>query len=192
MAKSWKELRAGRMLMVSEASEPWLQGVRSSPFLRSIKLTVTREVSPDGRFALSASSDETVRVWHLETGDRIGPMATTSDEPQPWLDNDHPGARLFTKCARCHSLNADGVRRSGPHFEGLFGRVVGRVAGYNYSEALRRVNFQWNAETLTALFEKGPDVLLPGTKMPAQRVTNSEDLENLIAFMHMITSAKQK
>lgn len=144
-------------------------------------------VTPDGRFALSASTDETVRVWHLETGDRIGPMAEAASEPQPWLDSDHPGAQLFTKCARCHNLSATGVRRSGPHFEGLFGRTVGQIEGYNYSEALQRVNFQWNAETLTSLFSEGPDVFLPGTKMPVQRVTSAEDLEHLIDFLRIVT-----
>jgi len=146
-------------------------------------------MTPDGRFALSASTDETVRVWHVETGDRIGPMAQAVDESQPWLESDHPGAQLFTKCARCHNLTADGMRRSGPHFEGLFGRQVGQVAGYNYSEALRRVDFTWNAETLTTLFEKGPDVFLPGTKMPVQRVTSSEDLAQLIDFLRIVTEA---
>ena len=119
-------------------------------------------------------------------------MAIGSDEPQPWLDSDHPGAQLFTKCARCHNLKADGARRSGPHFEGLFGRAVGKVKGYNYSEALRQVDFQWNAETLTALFEKGPDIFLPGTKMPIQRVSNSEDLEHLIDYLRIITTAAQQ
>ncbi len=149
-------------------------------------------LTPDGRFALTASSDETVRVWHLETGDRIGPMAIASDEPQPWLESDHPGARLFTKCARCHNLNADGARRSGPNFDGLFGRIAGQVPGYNYSAALKQVDFRWNAETLTALFEKGPDVFLPGTKMPVQRVTSAEDLENLIDFLRIITGASSQ
>ena len=51
MEKTWKELRAGRVLMVSSASEPFLMGLRSSPFIRAIKLTITRELSPDGRFA---------------------------------------------------------------------------------------------------------------------------------------------
>ncbi len=147
-------------------------------------------VTPDGRFTLTASSDETIGVWHLETGDRIGPVAVETDEPQPWLESDHPGAKLFTKCARCHSLTADGTRRSGPHFEKLFGRVVGQVNGYNYSSALREANFRWNAETLTALFDKGPDVFLPGTKMPVQRVTRAEDLQHLIDYLQIITGAR--
>ena len=51
MEKTWKELRAGRVLMISSASEPYLKGLRSSPYIQAIKLTITREISPDGRFA---------------------------------------------------------------------------------------------------------------------------------------------
>jgi len=145
-------------------------------------------VSPDGRFVVSGSSDDTARVWHLETGDRIGGEAeTAADEPRPWLSSTHPGAKLFGKCARCHALSADGRRRSGPHLVGLFGRKVGSVPGYNYSEALRHGDFQWNQKTLFDLFDKGPDKYLPGTKMPVQRVPNAQDLAQLIDYLEEIT-----
>ena len=145
--------------------------------------------SADGRFALSASSDETVRVWHLQTGDRIGEEAGgDSDEPKPWLTSEHPGAPLFKKCARCHSLSANGVRRSGPHLSGLFGRRAGSVPGYNYSSALTGVEFEWNDETLFALFDKGPDKVLPGTKMPVQRVSDSGKLTQLVEYLKQLTA----
>jgi cytochrome c len=144
--------------------------------------------SPDGRFALSAGTDERVRVWHLETGDRIGLTDEGMAEAQPWLESDHPGARLFTKCARCHSLNAEGIRRSGPHLSGLFGRRVGSVPGYKYSRALRDADFAWTEQTLFALFDKGPDAYLPGTKMPVQRVTDSDRLKDLIGYLRQVTA----
>ena len=72
-------------------------------------------VSPDGRFAVSRSSDDTARIWHLATGNRIGGHTDDSREPQPWLASQHPGASMFRKCNRCHGLNPNGVRRSGPH-----------------------------------------------------------------------------
>ncbi|MBI2978577.1 MAG: c-type cytochrome, partial [Rhodospirillales bacterium] len=138
-------------------------------------------------FAVTASSDERVRVWHLESGDRIGITGETDDEPQPWLTSDHPGAPLFKKCARCHSLNANGHERSGPHLAGLFGRPAGSVKGYNYSKALTDVDFKWNEETLFQLFDQGPDKYLPGTKMPVQRVTSREQLAQLVEYLKQIT-----
>lgn len=146
-------------------------------------------LSPDGRFAVSASSDESARVWHLETGDRIGIPAEGEADPKPWLASTHPGAKHFRKCASCHSLLANGARRSGPHFAGLFGRRAGSVAGYNYSAALDKAEFAWTEETLHKLFDLGPDVFLPGTKMPLQRIPNEAELAELIDYLREVTRA---
>ncbi len=143
--------------------------------------------TPDGRFAVSASSDEQARVWHVMTGDRIGLTAPPDDTPKPWLESDHPGAKYFTKCAKCHALSADGPARSGPHFANLFGRAAGGVNGYRYSSALTGVNFAWDEKTLFRLFDEGPDKMLPGTKMPVQRVTDAAALTDLINYMRILT-----
>ncbi|MEK9670912.1 MAG: c-type cytochrome [Rhodospirillaceae bacterium] len=146
--------------------------------------------TPDGRFALSGSSDEKAAVWHLETGDRIGLTGDEKDEPQPWLESAHPGAKLFTKCAPCHALNAAANRRSGPHFKGLWGRRVGSVSDYNYSGALKGKEFIWNEKTLFDLFHQGPDKYLPGTKMPVQLVPDDEQLAQLIDYLRVLTGPK--
>lgn len=144
--------------------------------------------SPDGRFALTASSDEVVRMWHLRSGDRIGISSAEDTSPKPWLTSTHPGARMFRKCALCHSLTPDGPKRTGPHFAGLFGRRAGSVNGYRYSDALAGLDFEWNDQTLRTLFDKGPDVFLPGTKMPMQQVPDPEQLARLIDYLKEITA----
>ena len=146
--------------------------------------------SPDGRFVLTASSDDLIRVWHLESGDRIGLAAEGDNEPKPWLDSDHPGAQVYKKCARCHSLSADGKGRSGPHFAGLFGRAAGSVEGYNYSSALTGVDFRWNKKTLYDLFDQGPAKYLPGTKMPMQLVSDPKQLTQLVEYLKELTVEK--
>lgn len=152
------------------------------------KIVWSAVYTPDGRFAVSSSSDEQARVWHLETGDRIGLVSEAGQEPQPWLSSDHPGAKLYTKCARCHALTASGPARSGPHFGGLFGRQVGTVAGYHYSDALKHADFQWNEKTLFRLFDEGPDKMLPGTKMPVQRVPDDAQLSALVDYLRVLTA----
>ncbi len=146
--------------------------------------------SRDGRFALSAGSDETVRLWHLDTGSRIGTPVSTDGAPKPWLDSPHPGAKLFRSCAACHDVDADKQSRSGPHLAGLFGRRVGTVRGYAYSSALTGADFVWNHDTLTALFRDGPDVMVPGSKMPLQRIPDAEALDALVAYLEIITAEK--
>lgn len=145
--------------------------------------------SPDGRFALTASSAEVAAVWHLDTGDRIGLRASDKDAPKPWLSSNHPGARLFSSCANCHALDAKSASRSGPHFEGLWGRRVGAVEGYNYSNALMGKSFTWNEKTLFDLFAKGPDKFLPGTKMPVQRVPDKDQLSQLVDYLRVLTTS---
>ena len=82
----------------------------------------------------------------------------------------------------------DGPRRSGPYFAGLFGRRAGSVPGYKYSSALDGADFVWDETTLRALFDQGPDVFLPGTKMPLQRIPDDAQLTALIDFMREITA----
>lgn len=146
--------------------------------------------SRDGRFALSAGSDETLRLWHLDSGSQIGTPVSTDGDPKPWLDSSHPGATLFRSCAACHDLEAEKQRRSGPHLEGLFGRRVGTVPGYTYSSALTKAEFVWNHETLTALFRDGPDVMVPGSKMPLQRIPDAKALDALVAYLEIVTAKK--
>lgn len=146
------------------------------------------DFSAEGRFVLAASSAEVATVWHLGTGDRIGLRASDKDAPKPWLASSHPGARLFSSCANCHALDAKSASRSGPHFEGLWGRRVGAVEGYNYSNALMGKSFTWNEKTLFALFDEGPDKFLPGTKMPVQRVPDKEQLSQLVDYLRVLTA----
>ncbi len=178
--------REGTLLQWNLADGRPLRAIRA---VRSQKVIIWAVgFSADGRFALTGGSDDLIRVWHLQSGDRIGLEAEGEDEPKPWLTSDHPGAPLFKKCARCHSLSTNGKRRSGPHLAGLFGRSAGSVEGYNYSAALTGVDFKWNEKTLFQLFDKGPNKVLPGTKMPMQMVPDAEKLTQLVDYLKQITA----
>ena len=87
------------------------------------------------------------------------------------------------KCSVCHSLRPDGANRAGPTLYKIIGRTVGRLDGYPYSEALRAMDIVWTPQTLSRLFELGPEVFTPGSKMPLQRMTDAKQREALIAFI---------
>jgi len=152
------------------------------------KLAWSVAVSDDSRFIVSAGSEDFAKVWHLETGDQINASSSIDNEPRPWLKSNHPGSKVFKKCAKCHAIKASYKQRSGPHLENIFGRKVGGILDYNYSDALRSANFIWTKKTLSALFEQGPDKYLPGTKMPVQRIINVAKLEHLISYIEELTS----
>ena len=46
----------------------------------------------------------------------------------------------------------------------------------------------WDEETINALFDKGPDHYIPGSKMPMQRITKSQDRDDLVAFLRRATA----
>ena len=91
------------------------------------------------------------------------------------------------KCSVCHTLNADGKRRAGPTLFEVFGRRAGTLEGYPYSNALLNSDIVWDAESIERLFSDGPDVVLPGTKMPIQRMKNRQDREDLISYLEQMT-----
>ena len=149
--------------------------------------------SQDGTRLYSATGDGIVRAWDVGGGVEIRPaephMAAAGhraiDAPAP--ASDHPGAKLFRKCAACHTTTPDGAFRAGPTLFGLFGRRAGTVRAYPYSDVLRDSNIVWSAETVDALFAVGPDELIPGSKMPLQRIPSAADRAALVDYLERIT-----
>lgn len=140
----------------------------------------------DGRTLWTGGADRRVRRWDAAAGRPIGPVGEAAEEAPPAGLDPH-GARVFRACAACHALRPDAGNMAGPHLHGLFGRRMGGVAGYAYSERLARGDIVWSRETVADLFTRGPDVVTPGTKMPVQRVENAEDLAALLRFLEQAT-----
>jgi cytochrome c len=77
--------------------------------------------------------------------------------------------------------------RAGPSLAGIFGRKIATLPGYNFSEALRKMDIVWTPETVSELFEIGPNAYTPGTKMPEQRIGSPEDRAALMRFLEKAT-----
>ncbi len=137
----------------------------------------------DGRTLWTGGADARIRRWDAATGQALGPIG----EPDTAPAGDDRGARVFRACAACHALTEDGGNRAGPHLHGLFGRRMGSVPGYPYSERLARGDIVWGRETVADLFTRGPDVVTPGTRMPLQTVGNPEELDALLRFLERAT-----
>lgn len=96
------------------------------------------------------------------------------------------------KCSVCHTLVEDGANRAGPTLFKVFGRKAGTLPGYNYSKALLNSDIVWNDETIGLLFSAGPDKVVPGTKMPIQRLKKVERREELIRFLKEATEPTEQ
>lgn len=140
----------------------------------------------DGASLWTGGTDRRVRRWDAATGRPVGPLGGESEQAIPEGADPH-GAQVWRACSACHSLTRDGGNMAGPHLAGLFGRRMGSVAGYAYSERLARGDIVWTRETVADLFTRGPDTVTPGTKMPVQRVDNPEDLRALLDFLEAAT-----
>ncbi len=143
----------------------------------------------DGATLLSAGEDKVVRIWDLKAGKLLGSLGGDDGEAALAADPSDRGAQLFRKCAACHSLRADGGYKAGPTLHGVFGRHAGTVPGYPYSDALKKTQIVWNDKTVKRLFEVGPDVLTPGSKMPLQRMPSAQDRKDLVDFLERATKA---
>jgi cytochrome c len=151
--------------------------------------------TPDGRQVLAGGGDGVIRRWNVADG-----AAVASAEPAPAQDTpagaspdiaaDERGVRVFRACVACHSLTRDGGNRAGPTLHGVFGRRIATVPGYNYSEALRRMEIIWTPETVSRLFEVGPNTYTPGTKMPEQVIGNAEDRAALIRYLERVAAPR--
>ncbi len=153
--------------------------------------------TPDERHVYAAGVDQVARGWDVQTGKPVRgettpyqPIDRVSATLKDSEDIVERGSFQYRKCAICHSLADDGKHRAGPTLEGIFGRRVGTLPGYRFSHALKDADFVWTPETLSQLFELGPDVMLPGTKMPLQKLPRKEDRDALIAYLKAKTGGQ--
>ncbi|MFO1054974.1 MAG: sulfatase-like hydrolase/transferase [Planctomycetota bacterium] len=104
------------------------------------------------------------------------------------------GERLFALCALCHLPT--GGHRIGPSLDGVLGRPVASVAGFDYSPAMHArgaTGETWTRERLDA-FLRAPMQDTPGTRMPfagiPDRAQRSALLDHLATLSRAPTAAQ--
>lgn len=96
------------------------------------------------------------------------------------------GKELYQSlCSSCHSFPYNGT---GPAHEGVFGRKAGGRNDYQYSDALRAANFNWNEATLDSWLAD-PEKTVPGQKMGGG-VPEAQDRADLIAYLKAESARK--
>ena len=88
------------------------------------------------------------------------------------------GARLYTACMGCHSLDENDV---GPKHRGVVGRKAGSVPDFAYSPALKASGIVWTPDMLDRWLA-GPQKLVPGAKMYFS-VAKEQDRRDIIAYL---------
>lgn len=95
------------------------------------------------------------------------------------------GAKLFTPCRACHSLDPTEQALPGPNLSGLIGRKVGGDPAFDYSPALRKANagdLRWDAQRLDR-FLADPAEMFPGLWMSIRGVDDAIERAALVRFL---------
>jgi cytochrome c len=143
---------------------------------------------PDGDRLYRAGLDDFAIGWQVRPRKPFEKSQSVYPRRFEARDVDDPGELEFLrKCSVCHTLTPDDRNRAGPTLYGVFGRKAGTVEGYAYSDALANSDIVWNADTISRLFDDGPDVVTPGTKMPVQRLKSVERRDSLVRFLEEAT-----
>jgi len=98
------------------------------------------------------------------------------------------GAKVFKKCAACHSINEGGSNKIGPALWGVLGRPAGSVPDYKYSKAMAAYGKNWSFEEMNGFLIK-PKVWIKGTKMSFAGLKNAKERAAVILYMNENTNS---
>nr|WP_264301654.1 c-type cytochrome [Vibrio diabolicus] len=92
------------------------------------------------------------------------------------------GEQQAMVCKACHQFEPNGVSVVGPPLWGLAERDIASFASFNYSEAIKQHQGQWDAEKLDA-FLASPSGFAPGTNMVFAGVKDPGARAAIIAWL---------
>ena len=98
------------------------------------------------------------------------------------------GAKIFKKCAACHSIAQDGGNKIGPALWNVLGRQAGSVSEYKYSKAMAAYGKVWSFEEINGFLIKPKD-WIKGTKMSFAGLKNAKDRAAVILYMNENTDS---
>lgn len=90
----------------------------------------------------------------------------------------------FAQCQSCHSPEA-GKNGIGPSLAGVFGTKAAEVPGYDFSPAMKNSGLTWDEATLDR-YLKGPQQVVPGTKMTFAGIPDDTKRAAVIAYLKSI------
>jgi cytochrome c len=102
--------------------------------------------------------------------------------------NADDGAKIFKKCAACHSINEGGANKIGPALWGVLGRKAGSLSDYKYSKAMVAYGKPWTFDEMNGFLIK-PKEWIKGTKMSFAGLKNAKERAAVILYMNENTNS---
>ena len=119
-----------------------------------------------------------------------GGAAATEQPIETFLASADPakGEQVFKRCATCHTISKGGPAGVGPNLYGVLGGPVGHMAGFPYTDDLKKIGGNWDWDKLNKWLE-GPKAMAPGTKMSFAGLSKPEDRANVMSYINAQSDA---
>ena len=111
---------------------------------------------PDGRTLLTGGADNIIRRWNAATGEPVDPALSGDGGRSAGRLCRRPRCGYFSSLRRLSYARSRAGQQGGADAAGIFGRRIATAPGYNFSDALKRLDIVWTPETVSKLFEVGP------------------------------------
>ena len=133
----------------------------------------------EGITAVASNTTTETNSASSESGNIMALFSSTSAEE---------GAKVFKKCAACHSIAEGGGNKIGPALWGVLGRPAGTIPDYKYSKAMAAHGKNWSFEEMNGFLIKPKD-WIKGTKMSFAGLKKAEDRAAVILYMNENTNS---
>lgn len=96
-------------------------------------------------------------------------------------------ALAATRCGVCHTFTADENNTVGPALYNIYMRPIANRAGYDYSDALKKLHaLTWDNAALSEWL-KSPMIFASGTKMVFAGIHDDQDRADIIAYLRSLS-----
>lgn len=110
------------------------------------------------------------------------PQETIAPKPVVELTPIQRGAKIYTRCRACHTLEQGDRHKVGPNLWAVYGSTAGTKEGFAYSKAMKASGVIWDEVTMDAYLTK-PAEYMPGNKMTFIGLKKQEDRDAVQAYM---------